>query len=230
MAMILYDLCAADPERRFSPHCWKVRMSLAHKGIEFETRPTPFTKIKDIGNGFSPSVPIIEDGGKLVRDSFKIALYLEETYPERPSLFGGEGGKSHARLIESWTLTAVMPLLIRLIVKDIYDQLDEIDKPYFRESREKRFGQPLADIQSGRDSRIDGFRESLAPLRHMLGRQNFVGGSTPLFGDYIIFGLLQWARVVSPATLLADDDPVAEWFGRCLDLYDGEGRKMKAAA
>jgi len=230
MTIILHDLCGGDPERRFSPNCWKVRMSLAHKGLEFETRPTTFVEIKFIGNGFSRTVPIIEDGDRLVRDSFEIALYLEETYPERPSLFRGKGGESHARFVESWTITSLHALLIRIIVKDIHDQLDEADKPYFRESREKRLGGQLEDIQAGRDARIVELRERLTPLRHMLGRQDFIGGATPLFADYIVFGALQWARVISPARLLADDDPVAAWFGRCLDLYDGMGRKMVPAA
>ena len=37
-------------------------------------------------------MPIIEDNGKVVNDSFEIALYLERTYPDKPSLFGGPGG------------------------------------------------------------------------------------------------------------------------------------------
>lgn len=230
MSVILHELCASDSQRLFSPHCWKVRMALAHKGLEFETRPTPFTGIKAIADGFSPTVPIIEDGGTLIRESFDIALYLEETYPERPSLFRGKGGETHARFVESWTLAAIHPILIRIIVKDIHDQLDEADKPYFRESREKRLGGRLEDIQAGREARIDDFREILSPLRHMLGRQNFIGGDAPLFADYIVFGSLQWARVVSPARLLAGDDPVLAWFERCLDLHDGVGRNMPAAA
>jgi glutathione S-transferase len=230
MTIILHDLCAADSARRFSPNCWKVRMALAHKGLAFETRPTPFTRIKEIGNGFSATVPVIEDNGRLVRDSFEIALYLEEAYPRSPSLFRGKGGESHARFVESWVASSVQPILIRIIVKDIYDQLDEADKPYFRESREQRLGGRLEDIQTDRDATIDEFRERLAPLRRMLSRQAFIGGDAPLFADYLVFGSLQWARVVSPVRLLADDDPVAAWFGRCLDLYDGMGRKMAAAA
>ncbi len=37
-------------------------------------------------------VPIIQDGDNVVNDSFAIAQYLERTYPDRPSLFGGPGG------------------------------------------------------------------------------------------------------------------------------------------
>jgi hypothetical protein len=40
---------------------------------------------------------------------------------------------------------------------------------------------------------------------------------------------LQWARIVSPKTIVQAGDPVADWFERCLDLYDGVGRSVTAA-
>ena len=64
----------------------------------------------------------------------------------------------------------------------------------------------------------------------MLARQPFIGGEGPLLADYIVFGPLQWARVISPFRLVADDDPVNAWFERCLDLHGGIGRAMPAAA
>jgi glutathione S-transferase len=229
MTIVLYELCAADRNRRFSPHCWKVRMALAHKGVLFETRATPFTRIQEIGSGFSPTVPVIEDGGRLIRDSFDIAVYLEETYPDGPSLFHGEGGRASARFVESFALTVVHPRLLTLIVKDINDRLGPADEVYFRKTREERLGRTLEAVQADRDDRLPAFREALKPLRHLLGRQPFLGGVAPLFADYILFGPLQWARVISPFKLLDPGDPVAQWFERCLDLYGGEGRKMAAA-
>ena len=50
MTLVLYDLVGRD-DRRFSPHCWRTRMALAHKGLEHEARPTRFTEIQTIGNG-----------------------------------------------------------------------------------------------------------------------------------------------------------------------------------
>ena len=229
MTIVLYELCAADGNRRFSPHCWKVRMALAHKGVPFETRPTPFTQIEEIGRGFSPTVPVIEDRGRLVRDSFDIAAYLEEIYQDGPSLFRGEGGRALARFVESFALTVVHPRLLTLIVKDINDQLGPADKVYFRKTREERLGRSLEAVQADRDDRLPAFRGALQPLRHLLGHQPFLGGVTPFFADYILFGPLQWARVISPFTLFDPADPVAQWFERCLDLYGGEGRKMAAA-
>jgi Glutathione S-transferase, N-terminal domain len=38
MAIKLYDLAAAEDDRRFSPYCWRAKMALKHKGLEFEIR------------------------------------------------------------------------------------------------------------------------------------------------------------------------------------------------
>jgi glutathione S-transferase len=232
MTIILYDLCARDERIRFSPHCWKIKMALAHKGLAFETRPTPFTKIPAIGGGFSKTVPVIDDGGKLVRESFDIAVYLEETYPDGPSLFKGEGGRAEAKFVESWAITDLHPPLMPLIIGDIHAGLDDENQAYFRDSREKRFGKTLEEVGAGREARLGDFQEkTLAPLRLTLKRQPFLGGDTPTFADYIVFGAFQWARVASPFNVLPPaGDPVTEWFARCLDLHGGIGRQMPAAA
>lgn len=39
-------------------------------------------------------VPVLVDGDNVVHESFEIAKYLEKTYPNGPSLFGGEGGEA----------------------------------------------------------------------------------------------------------------------------------------
>lgn len=229
MSIVLYDLCGAN-DARFSPYCWRVKMALAHKGLAFESRPVPFTKIPTIADGAQKTVPVIEDDGRLVRDSFDIAVYLEETYPDRPSLFGGAGGLAAARFIETWSRVVVHMGLTGLIVADVHSVLQDVDDRYFRESREKRLGRTLEAAQSGREDRLEAFRASLAPARMTLEVQPFLGGSTPLFTDYILFGALQWARATSPLQVLADDDPLHAWFDRCLDLHDGLGRAQPARA
>ncbi|MCB1473623.1 MAG: glutathione S-transferase family protein [Rhodobiaceae bacterium] len=229
MTIVMYDL-AGGADCRFSPYCWRARMALAHKGLAVETRPTRFAQIAAIGDGSQKTVPVIDDRGTLVSDSFAIAQYLETTYPDAPSLFGGAGGEATARFVESWANAALNTIIIRACVQDIHDQLHETDQPYFRASREKRFGQTLEQVQSGRDLNIEELHAALLPLRLTLRRQAWIGGDMPLFADHIVFGSLQWARVISKVALLKPDDPVAEWFGRCLDLYGGVGAAMPAAA
>src|SRR5262245_16396225 len=109
MTILLYDLVGAELARPFSPHCWKAKMALAHKVLNFGTGPTPFLDVPKVEGGLSKTVPVIRDGDRVVSDSFAIALYLEEAYPDRPTLFGGEGGKAMARFIERWSQTILHP-------------------------------------------------------------------------------------------------------------------------
>lgn len=229
MSITLYSLCGRDDTRPFSPHCWKTVLSLAHKGLDFAERPLAFTAIPGIENGFSKTVPILRDGEHLVSDSFDIAVYLDEAYPDRPSLFNGEGGKALARFVESWSQTILHPAIVRIAIVDIHDLLDEEDSRYFRESRTKAFGRSLEEVAANREAEIAAFPEKLEPLRRMLGFQPFLGGDTPLFADYIVFGALQWARITSGVELFAANDPVRDWFERCLDLHGARGRSVTPA-
>jgi glutathione S-transferase len=113
---------------------------------------------------------------------------------------------------------------------DLHAMQDDQNAVYFRNSRESRFGKRLEEVTAARDAGRGAFRASLEPLRSMLAHQPFIGGPSPLFADYIVFGALQWARIASPYQLLDDGDVVAHWFERCLDLNGGLGRKVSAAA
>lgn len=230
MTILLYDLVGEDEKRPYSPHCWKAVMALAHKGLPFRRIPTRFLEVANVEGGISSTVPVIRDGDKVVADSFAIALYLEETYPDRPSLFRGKGGEAMARFIERWSQTQLHPFLGSAALMEIYHRQDEKNAVYFRESREKRYGKPLEDVSADRDEHLGAFRKKLEPLRSTLEYQPFLGGQTPLFPDYIVFGALQWVRVTSTYEFLEPGDVIADWFERCLDLHDRLGRQVPAAA
>jgi glutathione S-transferase len=224
--ILLYDLAGADG-RRFSPNCWRTRMALAHKGLAFETRPTHFREISSVAGGKQKTLPVIDDGGRIVGDTAVIADYLETMYPERPSLFGGVSGHALTQFVQSWAISTLHAGIFPMIVHDIHEILDERDKEYFRTSREKRLGSTLEDAQAGREDRLPQFRKSLDPLRFVLRAQPFLGGETPLYADYLVFGPFQWARMVSDFVLLTPDDPIASWFETCLDLHNGLGRRAR---
>lgn len=230
MARILYELTGADQSRPFSPHCWKAVLSLAHKGLDFDRSPVPFTSVPQVEDSVSKIVPILRDGDRIVADSFDIALYLDEAYPDRPSLFGGESGAALARFIEAWTTTQIHTVLGGHLLLDIHAMLAPQDQDYFRVSRENRFGRPLEEVVKSSAENVKSFSARLEPLRLMLKRQPFIGGEGPLFADYIVFGAFQWARVCTDEQLLEPADPVADWFERCLDLHGGVGRSIVSAA
>jgi glutathione S-transferase len=214
MTRKLYALCGTDRTRPFSPHVWKTKLSLAHKGLDFDVAPVGFTDIPKLEQGATKIVPLLRDGETLVSDSFDIALYLERTYPERATLFGGEGGKATARFVEGWSQMTLHPAIGRIAIMDIHASLDPVD---------------LEAVAEAGQADLEFFSAKLEPLRHMLKFQPFLGGASPLFADYIVFGALQWARIISPHRLLAAGDVVTDWFERCLDLHGGLGRSVTAA-
>jgi glutathione S-transferase len=225
MTLKLFELVGTDVERPFSPFCWRTRMALAHKGLGAESIPWCFTEKAAIAPHRSEKVPVLLDGETAIVDSWHIAAYLEDRYPDRPSLFGGAGGRAMARMLNWWGDVTVVGGMFPLIVADIPGHLKPVDAAYFRKSREARFGKPLEEIMASRDRAVAGFRKSLDPLRLTLRTQPFLGGTAANYADYIVFGAFQWARVVSPFKLLVEDDPVHAWRERLLDAFDGLARK-----
>jgi len=230
MTIKLYDLAGADDAKRFSPYCWRVKMALAHKGLEYKAIPWRFTEKDTIAFSGQGSVPVLVDGERVVADSWRIALYLDEAYPDRPTLVGDEHAKGATLAFKFWCDRALNPAILRVIVLDIFASLHDKDKAYFRETREKRFGMTLEEFGADPEKSIAALRKTLDPVRQVFTEQTYIGGAGPSFADYILFGSFQWPRIVSPKELLAADDPLHAWRERLLDAHGGFARRARAAA
>lgn len=220
MILKLYDLAGAQPDRRFSPYCWRVRMALAHKGLDPEVIAWRFTEKEVLAPSGQGRVPVLVHNDKWLCESWVIAQYLEQQFPERPSLFGGPQGQALSYLYSTLGDFHASQM-VRMVLLDIYHHLNEQDQAYFRETREQRFGMTLEQVVQDRETQLPSFRESLFPLRAALKAQAFFGGDSPLYADYALFGQFQWARCISDFELLAPDDPVAHWRTRMLNAFDG---------
>ncbi|MDO8977690.1 MAG: glutathione S-transferase family protein [Afipia sp.] len=226
----LFELCGTETERVFSPFCWRTRMALAHKDLKAETIPWRFSEKDAIAPHQSDKVPVFIDGDTSVADSWAIANYLEDTYPDRPSLFGGEGGRAMGRMLNWWGDTVVLGGIFPMIAADIHDHLRPADQAYFRKTREARLGKTLEQAAANRDEAVEAFRQSLTPMRLTLKTQAYLGGVSPNYADYIAFGPFQWARAISPFKLLKEDDPVHAWRERLLDAFGGMARNSPGYA
>ncbi len=229
MTLKMYDLAGADPLLRFSPYCWRTRMALAHKGLEVETIPWRFTDKDAIAMSDQGRVPVLIDGDKVIHDSWDIACYLDEAYPDRPALFGSADAKGAALFIRRWCEGQLHPALVRLIVADIVKILHDKDVEYFRTSREKALGASLEEFCAEQETNLKRLHDVLTPFRLTVKDRPFLGGEKPAYADYIVFGALQWARCSSPQNLLPPEDPATRWFAAMLDLYDGLGAKAPRA-
>ena len=215
----LFELAAADEKRLFSTYCWRTRLSLAHKGLEFQSIPWHFTEKDAIAMSGQGKVPVLLDGDQVIHDSWTIARYLEATYPDRPSLFGGPGGLAVTQFVDSWIAGTVLAQIARMIFVDVYNGIAEKDKAYFRAEREKRLGMTLEAFCADREERLPKFRQSLQPLRDTLKRQPFLGGENPNYADFVAFSAFQWPRVMSPLQIIEPDDPVQAWISRIVETY-----------
>lgn len=217
MAMKLYELAAADPSVRFSPYCWRVRLALAHKGLGVETIPWRYHEKSEIAFSGQDKVPVLVDGTQSVSDSWDIAVYLDEKYPERPLFAAGKRGE--AFFLKQWTERVLQLAIMRLVLMDIFYLIDPKDKEYFRQTREQRFGMTLEEFVADREGHLANLRKVLEPLRGTLEKYYFLAGARPDFSDYIVFGAFQWAKTVSTLPLVEPGDPILAWFERLRAIY-----------
>ena len=224
--MKFYDLSGSN-RRRFSPFGWRVRMALAHKGLEqdAEVQLVKFSDKQKLEFSGQSLVPVIVDGSTVVSDSWAIARHLEEAYPDTPSLFGSPAGEAAAQFVATWVDSQIHPLVARCVVADILGVIDAEDHAYFRRSREERFGMALEDIVANREETKKKLKMAFYPVRKTVEERPFLGGETASFSDYAVFGAFMWARVVSPFKIIDSNDPVYAWRERMLDLYSGMPRE-----
>ena len=223
----LWELKGKDG-RRYSAYSWRTKMALKHKGLDWESHPVLMSDKQVIAFSGGKTVPIIRDGETVVRDSWKIAEYLEGRHPEK-SLFGGPIGHGVTQTFNTWVDRVLIAMMMPVIVCDLHERIDVADEPYFRKQFEGYLKSTLEEARGRRSDFASRLARQLEPMHAALKRQPFVCGSAPAYGDYILFSVFQWARITSPQDVLQNSDPLYAWRERMLDLYDGFARKTPTA-
>ncbi|MGH8261021.1 MAG: beta-etherase [Steroidobacteraceae bacterium] len=220
----LYDLQLASG-CTISPFVWATKYALKHKGFEIEIVPGGFTGIMERTAGRSERLPVIVDDGKWVLDSWLIAEYLDEKYPDRPQLFEGESMKVLTRFIEGWLWTTAIRPWFSCYIQDYRDLSLAQDHEYVTRTRETMLsGRKLEEVQAGREDRLPQVPPTLEPFRQLLGQNAWLGGSKPNYADYRALAVFLWTASVATTPPLTEDDPLRDWLDRGFDLYGGLGR------
>jgi glutathione S-transferase len=222
MTLTMYERIGHEG-RRPSPFSWRIRYALAHKGVTPEFRHVRFADVETIrtlsGQHFTP---IVTDGDRVVHDSWNIACYLEERFPDAPSLFPG-GGRGVARLVNRWADQTLGTAIRRLIAADFIRCLDAGDREYYRSSRETMFGCSLEDYCADRPRWLAEFAAVTAPLEATLAEQPYVAGAASGYADYIVFSMLQYARLGCPDDFLGEDSALRRWRDGLVKAFSGLG-------
>ncbi len=230
MTLQMFDLTGADERIRFSPFCWRIRTALALKGLDCEFIPWRFTETARLERSGQGRVPVLIDtaADRVVHDSWTIATYLDEAFPEQP-LMRDAAARASAKVLEAWSNRTLFLPLRPIAVGSVYELLGETERPYFKESREAALRKPLsevssADAQAKANAELSGILKTLEPA---LSEHDYLGGDAPYFGDCIVFGTLMWPYIVNPTFKLEAE--TARWFERMLDVGDGAGRQAPRA-
>ncbi|GJL92865.1 glutathione S-transferase N-terminal domain-containing protein [Hyphococcus sp.] len=224
----LYEIGLADSDIRPSPYCWIAKFALLHKGLAFETALVGFSAKQNYPDPDYGKVPVLIDGGEMIRDSAAIMDYLDAKYASRP-LCDGASTLSAASFFSAWAGAALYPALGPMSMQPLFAAASAADQAYISETFTARTGMKVDDYAAGPDAEKK-VEAALHLLATPLATHPFLGGGAPNRSDYVVFAPLMWARVASAEELYVAPQPVASWIERMLDLYDGYARKAKRIA
>ena len=159
-----------------SPFAWRVMLTLAVKGVPYESKLLEFSK----GEHKTPAylrlnprgkVPTLKDGDFVIYESIAIMAYLDRKYPE-PPLFGTtpqEAGSIWQTIseCESYFVSAG----------------DKVIRPVF-------FGKGLENVE-GIQQAAESIRAELYAIDARLGRSNWMVGAQISAADIVIFPAVQ---------------------------------------
>lgn len=132
--------------------------------------------------------------------------YLDKTYPDTLTLIPKEIVAYHAAFQRAFESVIMTPDLMAIMVPGVHDVLNPASQPYFRVTREKRFGK-LEDLApAGSDKRAKhwaGVKKGYRAVAEWLNgdvsgeeRLLFLGGDRISYADVSVAALLMWIRAI----------------------------------
>ena len=207
----LYDLVGVN-DLRFSPFCWRTKAVLAYKKIPYTNIPVRYMDKEKITFSGQGAVPVLKENDAAVYDSWTIACHLEDRQPT-PRIFPGLGLKEACRFFNRYIDYTLNPAVARVILNDIYAIVDPVDREYFRTTREQRLGMTFEEVATKHDEFRMKMHAVLADLEETLAGQEYFFGLLT-YADFIVFGSLKWATVVSREPLFDTTPTLRAWWDR----------------
>lgn len=252
--IVFYDIAMRPPVEKTccSPNPWKTRLALNFKGLRYTTSWVPLPDVAKVrgslkvppcrkfadGTDFF-TLPIIEDPttDSLVGDSFDIAVYLQNTYPN-----SGAGDLFPPQTLD-YVLTHDLALLVplsecresafpeyakfnmnvdaaftahvQLTVQDFpFDPATaEISKAEFVRRAGVKCWEDFALVGEEREKMKDSFRNTLGGLAKLFLRNAdgpFLLGTRASYADLIVGGWLRMMRATLPES---EWEEVRSWHG-----------------
>jgi glutathione S-transferase len=213
----------------------KVRLVLAEKGVEYETKlidlnPGKLMQLDEAYLRINPNgvVPTLEHDGQFFNDSSAIAEYVDDIFPQHPLSPTNPADRAHMRtwmrFFEEVTTPAArwpswhyvfIPMLKIMGGMDMVWKLAS-EQPHHRSfySRMSESGLPAEQVAEAEDA----LRRTLVRMDKCLsdGRPYLVGGS-PTLADFVAVPLIVRVEDVGLNKLWSDLNFLSAWFDRAKD-------------
>ena len=214
-----------------------VRTALLFKRLAFKTQwieyPDIEPELKRLGaeptgkwtdGGIKYTLPVIYDDstGKFVSDSMTIAEYLEDTYPNTPSLFPF-GARAPIHMFVTMFSGSGSMAFRMVTIQATFHILNPSSAEYFRRTREELFGKTLEELapEAEKGALFNAGKEDLSKIAAILSTNGhglpYFYGTTISYADLVILSYLLYAKAVLGQGFKA----IEEWddgrWGRLLD-------------
>jgi len=200
-----------------SPFCAKVRRILDFKGVEYEAIEVDFLERKELliasNQMMVPALTL--DGGETIVDSAKIALRLEELYPE-PTIFPPSWSGIH-QVVANFIDNQLEDFLFRASIPDkveFFRRQGRDREAMWRTTRDRKYGAGFVDECIAKHREFAALaREALLPFEQTLSDRAFLLGRIGL-ADFALYGQLYNLAFTGEVKVPADLNNVREFFGR----------------
>jgi glutathione S-transferase len=200
-----------------SPFCAKVRKLLAFKGVEFEVVEVDYLERKELvlasGQMMVPALTL--EAGETIVDSARIAMRLEELFPE-PTIFPAGWRGVHLALadyIDNQLEEAVYA--VALADELAHYRRQGVDRAaLWRLIRERKFGAGFVDRTiSNTPANWERARAALAPFEEQLANLPFLTGRIGL-ADFSLYGQLFYFAFTGEMKIPAEMKNLRAFFDR----------------
>ncbi|KAL1718246.1 hypothetical protein EV715DRAFT_273668 [Schizophyllum commune] len=231
--IILYDI--QSKVGAYSSTTWRARYALGYKRLPFHTIWVEIPDIPDVCRriGAPPtnkspnasdqySLPVIQDPntGRCISDSFKIAVYLDEVYPDTPLLFPHRDLGLQKAFQDSFHCIFLSSIAKPLRRKS-FAAFDDRTREFLEHAHGVEVASDMSLERCCDETRAQA-KETYAWVQTCMQANGddapFLAGDTLSYSDLVVAASLKWLSKASAE----DWSKVSEW-------HDGRWRRLLAA-
>ncbi|EKM76379.1 hypothetical protein AGABI1DRAFT_78843 [Agaricus bisporus var. burnettii JB137-S8] len=210
-----YDLTRKSPHAPWSPNPFKTRLALNYKKLPYRTvnleYPELESEFKKIGippsstwadgRPLYSSPSIFDDSTNTgVSDSYKIAQYLDKTYPDTPKLFPPGTEALQAAFYAQYN-PLIFGAIFQMLLPGVVRILNPPSVEYFNRTRAEIFGKPPAELEPKGQDRVEAWTKVEAAYDKLYGWLSestgpYFMGDTITFVDLTVAGMIYGMEVI----------------------------------